>query len=52
MLTLIELAVMLPFVPWLPCTMTVSPGLMLGTLVVTVLVTFAPVEAVTLTVLP
>ena len=51
-LTLTELAVTLPFLFWLPLTMTVSPGCTECTLVETVLVTVVPAGALTFTVLP
>ena len=50
--TLIELAVTLPFLAWLPRTTTVSPGWMLLTLVETVLLTLVPDGLLTLTVDP
>jgi hypothetical protein len=51
-LTLIELALMLPFLDLLPSTTTVVPGRMLLAFVLTVFVTFDPAAALTLTVLP
>ena len=50
-LTLIEVALMLPFLALLPRTTTVAPGWMLFAFVLTVFVTFDP-AALTLTVLP
>ena len=51
-LTLIEVALMLPFLALLPSTTTVAPGWMLFAFVLTVFVTFDPAAALTLTVLP
>jgi hypothetical protein len=51
-LTLIELALMLPFLALLPSTTTVAPGWMALAFVPTVFVTFDPAAALTLTVLP